>query len=57
MLWSFLWEFEVVTRGGLPGRFPWWLFLTGYLGGLAVYLVSVRNPVPAAAGPVRKEEP
>jgi hypothetical protein len=56
VLWSFLWEFEVVTRGGLPGRFPWWLFLIGYLGGLAVFIVSVRRLAPATHA-VRKEDP
>lgn len=30
MFLSFIWESEYYLKGGLPPRFPWWLFLTGY---------------------------
>jgi hypothetical protein len=30
---AFLWNDAVVRAGGTPEAFPWWLFLTGWLGG------------------------
>jgi hypothetical protein len=59
VLWSFLWKFGVVTRGGPPGGFPWWLFLTGYAGGLAVFIAAVRKLPPAAGrpGPGAQKQP
>ncbi len=35
ILASFLWNAVPVARGELPGAFPWWLFLAGWLGGVA----------------------
>jgi hypothetical protein len=35
ILWSFLWNAELVNRMELPTEYPWWLFLAGWLGGLA----------------------
>ena len=43
VLLSFFWKFEIVTRGGIPDRFPWWLFLTGWTGGCLVFVFAVRK--------------
>ncbi|MBI4161508.1 MAG: hypothetical protein HY509_03580 [Acidobacteria bacterium] len=45
---SLLWRFPAVARGTIPAAFPWWWFLAGYFGGLAVYIRSVRKIPPAA---------
>ncbi len=44
---SFVWNFELVTRGGVPGGFPWWLFLSGWIGGWIVFLRGLRSIAPA----------
>lgn len=37
ILASFLWHAGPVARGELPGAYPWWLFLAGWLGGLLCF--------------------
>lgn len=37
ILWSFFWNVAPVARMEPPGAYPWWLFLAGWLGGLAVF--------------------
>ena len=44
---SFVWKFELVTRGGIPDGFPWWLFLSGWIGGWIVFLRGLRRIAPA----------
>lgn len=55
VLLSFFWKFELVTKGGVPDRFPWWLFLTGWAGGWMVFLLSLRN-LPAAVNPAAVDQ-
>jgi len=43
ILWSFLWNVGPVARLQPPGAYPWWLFLTGWLGGLAAFAWRFRN--------------
>lgn len=37
VLWSFFWNTGPIARMELPGPYPWWLFLIGWLGGLLVF--------------------
>ena len=48
VLWSFFWNVAPVARMGLPGAYPWWLFLAGWLGGLLVFARAWRR---TASGP------
>jgi hypothetical protein len=43
VLWSFFWNAAPVTRLELPGAYPWWLFLAGWLGGLLVFVRAWRR--------------
>lgn len=48
ILASFFWNAERVARMELPGGYPWWLFLVGWLGGLAVFARAWRRPAAPA---------
>ena len=43
IIWSMLWNAQTVERQEPPGAFPWWLFLAGLLGGLAVFWSALRR--------------
>lgn len=43
ILWSFFWNAGTVTRMEMPGGYPWWLFLAGWLGGLAAFARAWRR--------------
>lgn len=43
IVWSFLWNAEAVERQQPPGPFPWWLYLAGLLGGVALFLRTLRR--------------
>jgi hypothetical protein len=45
VLWSFFWNAAPLARAGMPGDYPWWLFLAGWLGGLFVFARSWRSSV------------
>jgi hypothetical protein len=50
---SMLWNAATVERQLPPGPFPWWLFLAGLLGGLAVFWRAMRRVTetePASVG-------
>ena len=44
ILASFFWNAGPVLRMEVPGGYPWWLFLIGWLGGLAVFARAWRRP-------------
>ena len=46
ILWSFFWNVAPLARMELPGAYPWWLFLAGWLGGLAAFAASWRRAAP-----------
>jgi len=43
IVWAFLWNADAVNRCEPPGAFPWWLFLAGLLGGLLLFVRSLRR--------------
>jgi hypothetical protein len=43
VIWSMLWNAEAVERQQPPGAFPWWLFLAGLLGGVALFVRAARR--------------
>lgn len=49
ILWSFFWNVGPVSRMELPGDYPWWLFLAGWLGGLVVFARAWRRGPAARA--------
>jgi hypothetical protein len=52
IVWSFLWNAEPVEHLQPPGPYPWWLFLSGLLGGLASFAWRFRaTRRPGTRGP------
>lgn len=43
ILWSFFWNVAPLARMEPPGAYPWWLFLAGWLGGLAAFAARWRR--------------
>ena len=43
IIWAMLWNAQTVEQQLLPRSFPWWLFLAGLLGGLAVFWRALRR--------------
>ncbi|HZL99586.1 MAG TPA: hypothetical protein VFD43_04965 [Planctomycetota bacterium] len=43
IVWSMLWNAATVERQEPPGDYPWWLFLAGLLGGIALFWRALRR--------------
>jgi hypothetical protein len=50
---SFLWNASAIAGGGVPTRYPWWLFLIGLFGGVGWFAVRWRGAFPRPGTPPR----
>ena len=43
ILASFFWQTKNVLEGRIPDYYPWWLFFTGFLVGISVFIQSINK--------------
>jgi hypothetical protein len=51
ILTTFFWNVPALEAGQVPSAYPWWLFLTGWLGGLAWFVLRVQPTGRKGVGP------